>query len=119
MAIRSPREVPKAQRVAMFGWCWPCTLPLFTGYARGGLLCRCASREILKQIFAVHPGAYQSLDWRVLLAGVLAAIMSTGDSQLLVCSSVISENFYKGMIKPGASIANWSTGPASAWWLSL
>ena len=29
--------------------------------------------------------------------------MSTVDSQLLVCSSVISEDFYKGMIKPGAS----------------
>ena len=37
------------------------------------------------------------------LAGVLAAIMSTIDSQLLVCSSAISEDIYRGFIKPGAS----------------
>ncbi len=37
------------------------------------------------------------------LAGVLAAIMSTVDSQLLVCSSAITEDFYRGFIKPDAS----------------
>jgi len=37
------------------------------------------------------------------LAGVLAAIMSTIDSQLLVCSSAISEDIYRGFIKPDAS----------------
>ncbi|HTN35031.1 MAG TPA: sodium/proline symporter PutP [Marinobacter sp.] len=37
------------------------------------------------------------------LAGVLAAIMSTIDSQLLVCSSAISEDIYRGLIRPEAS----------------
>ncbi len=37
------------------------------------------------------------------LAGVLAAIMSTIDSQLLVCSSAISEDIYRGFLRPGAS----------------
>lgn len=37
------------------------------------------------------------------LAGVLAAIMSTIDSQLLVCSSAISEDIYRGFIRPKAS----------------
>ncbi len=37
------------------------------------------------------------------LAGVLAAIMSTIDSQLLVCSSAIAEDIYRGLIRPGAS----------------
>ncbi|GAA3576277.1 sodium/proline symporter PutP [Marinobacter xestospongiae] len=36
------------------------------------------------------------------LAGVLAAIMSTIDSQLLVCSSAISEDIYRGLIRPQA-----------------
>lgn len=36
----------------------------------------------------------------VLLAAVLAAVMSTADSQLLVCSSVLSEDFLKTLMKP-------------------
>lgn len=38
-----------------------------------------------------------------ILAGVLAAIMSTVDSQLLVCSSAIAEDIYRGLIRPKAS----------------
>ncbi len=38
----------------------------------------------------------------ICLAAILAAIMSTADSQLLVASSVISEDFYKGLIRPDA-----------------
>jgi sodium/proline symporter len=39
----------------------------------------------------------------VITAAILSAIMSTIDSQLLVCSSVISEDFYRVFIKPRAS----------------
>lgn len=38
-----------------------------------------------------------------LLAAILAAVMSTIDSQLLVCSSAITEDFYRGFIDPDAS----------------
>ncbi|MET1255956.1 sodium/proline symporter PutP [Aliikangiella maris] len=38
-----------------------------------------------------------------LLAAILAAVMSTIDSQLLVSSSAVTEDFYRGLIKPGAS----------------
>lgn len=37
------------------------------------------------------------------LCGVLAAIMSTADSQLLVTASAVSKDIYKGMIKKDAS----------------
>ncbi|WP_322529051.1 sodium/proline symporter PutP [Salinicola sp. LHM] len=37
------------------------------------------------------------------LAGVLAAIMSTVDSQLLVCSSTLAEDIYRGFLRPAAS----------------
>lgn len=37
------------------------------------------------------------------LCGILAAIMSTADSQLLVTASAISSDLYKGVIKPDAS----------------
>jgi sodium/proline symporter len=39
----------------------------------------------------------------ILLAAILSAIMSTVDSQLLVCSSAIAEDFYKAIIHPDAS----------------
>ncbi len=39
----------------------------------------------------------------VLLAAILAAIMSTIDSQLLVSSSAVAEDLYRGFIRPKAS----------------
>lgn len=39
----------------------------------------------------------------VFLCGILAAIMSTADSQLLVCSSAVSTDIYKDIIKKDAS----------------
>lgn len=39
----------------------------------------------------------------VILAGILAATMSTSDSQLLVASSSVSQNFFKGLICKKAS----------------
>lgn len=38
----------------------------------------------------------------VLLSAILAAIMSTLSCQLLVCSSAITEDFYKGFLRPTA-----------------
>ncbi|WP_202405639.1 MULTISPECIES: sodium/proline symporter PutP [Halomonadaceae] len=38
----------------------------------------------------------------ILLAAILAAIMSTADSQLLVSSSALAEDFYKGFFRPDA-----------------
>ncbi|MDH5630883.1 MAG: sodium/solute symporter, partial [Gammaproteobacteria bacterium] len=38
-----------------------------------------------------------------LLAAILAAVMSTVDSQLLVSSSAVTEDFYRGFIRPQAS----------------
>jgi len=39
----------------------------------------------------------------ILLAAILAAIMSTADSQLLVSSSALAEDFYKALLRPNAS----------------
>ncbi len=38
----------------------------------------------------------------ICLAAILAAIMSTADSQLLVCASSLSEDLYRGLLRPGA-----------------
>ena len=39
----------------------------------------------------------------ILLAAILSAIMSTIDSQLLVCSSALTKDFYQKTIKKDAS----------------
>lgn len=39
----------------------------------------------------------------ILLAGIVAAVMSTADSQLLVVGSTIGEDAYKGVLRPEAS----------------
>ena len=39
----------------------------------------------------------------ILLAAVLAAIMSTADSQLLVSSSALAEDFYKALFRRDAT----------------
>ena len=38
----------------------------------------------------------------IFICGILAAIMSTADSQLLVCSSAVSTDIYKDILKPDA-----------------
>ncbi|GAA4868808.1 sodium/proline symporter PutP [Luteimonas vadosa] len=38
----------------------------------------------------------------IILSAILAAVMSTLSSQLLVCSSVLSEDFYRGFLRPAA-----------------
>ena len=39
----------------------------------------------------------------VILSAILAAVMSTLSCQLLVCSSAITEDFYKGLLRPQAA----------------
>ena len=38
----------------------------------------------------------------MLLSAILAAIMSTLSCQLLVCSSALTEDFYRGFLRPAA-----------------
>lgn len=38
----------------------------------------------------------------ICLAGILAAVMSTADSQLLVSASALTEDFYRGLLRPDA-----------------
>ena len=41
----------------------------------------------------------------IILSAILAAVMSTLSCQLLVCSSAIAEDFYKGFLRPNAAQA--------------
>ncbi|MBE5925119.1 MAG: sodium/proline symporter PutP [Lachnospiraceae bacterium] len=57
--------------------------------------------EMIKQIFVSD--FHLEFIGGLFLCGILAAIMSTADSQLLVTSSAVAEDIYKGIIKKDAS----------------
>ena len=101
MGIRSAGEVKKARLIAMV---WV-TITLFAAVAVG-LVGRALVTDIdnTETIFMTlvdltfHPAVAG-----ILLAAILAAVMSTADSQLLVTASAISEDFYKVLIRKNAS----------------
>lgn len=56
--------------------------------------------EMIKEVFTKEINA--PLIAGIFLCGILAAIMSTADSQLLVSASAVAEDIYKGIIKKDA-----------------
>lgn len=104
MAVESPKSVPKAQMIGI-GWMvfslFGAVLVGFTGIAyfaeAGGL----EDEEFVFMMMIQE--LFNPWIAGILLAAILSAVMSTVDSQLLVCSSAIAEDFYKGMMRPSAS----------------
>jgi sodium/proline symporter len=104
MAIRSPSEIPVARRIAMVWVTLSMAGALLAGLAGVGVFAENPLVEVdvetvfirLVQVF-LHP-----VPAGICLAAVLAAIMSTADSQLLVSSSVLAEDFYKQVVHKNA-----------------
>ncbi len=103
MAIRSAVEIKPARKIAMI---W--VLVSLIGALLAGLSGRAlfgggipaAQSETIFMILVnqlTHP-----VIGGILLAAVLAAIMSTADSQLLVTSSALTEDLYRVIIRPKA-----------------
>jgi sodium/proline symporter len=102
MAISSKDEIKKARRIAMV---W-----VFFSLAASvlvGVFGRVYFSEILSDpekifMFTVD-GLFTPIIAGVLLAAILAASMSTADSQLLVAASSVSEDIFKKYIKKDAT----------------
>ncbi len=104
MAIRSVRDVPAARNIGM-GWMILCLIgALGTGFAGLAYATR-TGLEVTdpETIFIVLSDVlFNPFVTGLLLAGILAAIMSTISSQLLVSSSSLTEDFYKVFVRRGA-----------------
>ncbi len=102
MAIESPVRLVAARRVAMTWMVIVLTGSVLTGLAGMAYF----GEQGLANPETVFIELSQTLfnPWvaGVISAAILAAIMSTIDSQLLVSSSVISEDFYRVFIRPQA-----------------
>jgi sodium/proline symporter len=96
MAINTPDKIPSARRIAL-SWTFISLLSaLIIGFAGnvilGGQLQSGDSEKVFIELLnlLLHP-----IPAGICLAAVLAAIMSTADSQLLVASSALTEDIYK------------------------
>ncbi|MGB3681817.1 MAG: sodium/proline symporter PutP [Rubrobacteraceae bacterium] len=102
MGIRSAGEVPKARRIAVTWVLTALTASMFLG-----LMGIVYFQDQLGNPETVFINMVQEVvnPWiaGILLAAVLAAVMSTADSQLLVASSALSEDFYRTFLNREAS----------------
>lgn len=103
LATHSNKDLIKARRIAV-SWT---VLSLFGSVMVGLVFVQNnLAMEIVdgEKIFMVLVNAvFHPIPAGILLAAILAAIMSTADSQLLVSSSALAEDFYKELIRPHAS----------------
>ncbi|MDD6848392.1 MAG: sodium:proline symporter, partial [Oscillospiraceae bacterium] len=107
MAIKSDAEVKKSRKVAIT---W--VVLAFIASVLVGLIGRAFLTTQLDDPETVFINMIQQVFSSnfvlifiggIFLCGILAAIMSTADSQLLVTASAISEDMYKGVVKKNAS----------------
>ncbi|WP_299806472.1 sodium/proline symporter PutP [uncultured Shewanella sp.] len=103
MAIASPDDIPVSRRIAMSWMLLALAGALATGIA--GSLYFAAEPLTNPETVFIHLAHAAFNPWigGLLIAAILSAIMSTIDSQLLVCSSVITEDFYKKWLRPQAT----------------
>ncbi len=109
MAIKNEHEVKKSRKIAIV-WCvLSLVAACFVGLVARGYLTNqltdanseTAFIRLIQQLFSGN--GFLIFIGGIFLCGILAAIMSTADSQLLVTSSAISEDIFKGVIKKDAS----------------
>jgi len=101
-AIRSEHDVPVARRVAV-GWTALCLLgACLVGFAGIGYF-ETPLEDGEKVFMLLVDALFHPVIAGVLLAAILAAVMSTADSQLLVSSSALAEDFYKALFRRDAT----------------
>ena len=106
MGIESPGAIKKSRRIATTWVLISLTAAVLIGisgrmFLGDGLLVTAGNEEtiyinMVSRIFPVFIAG-------IFLSAILAAIMSTADSQLLVTASAITEDFYHNKIRPNAS----------------
>ncbi|QIK37386.1 sodium/proline symporter PutP [Caldichromatium japonicum] len=99
-AIASPDRIATARQIAV-GWV-ALTLAgaMLTGLTGASLIAPPLTPESRETVFIVLVNQlFPPLLAGVMLAAILAAIMSTADSQLLVCSSTFTEDLYRTLLR--------------------
>lgn len=104
MAIDRPEGLGRARNIALTWTALGLIAAIAVGLAGWQVLAPGQAGDDPEQVFIVLVGVlFHPLVAGVCLAAILAAIMSTADSQLLVASSALTEDFYKQLLRPQAS----------------
>lgn len=106
MAIRTTAEIRKAKSIAMVWVVASLSFAVVVGLV--GLVCLdvpLPAGDQEKIFMVMVDQLVPTVLAGVFLAAILAAIMSTADSQLLVTSSALTEDFYKVLLRKEASDA--------------
>lgn len=103
MALKSVKQVPTARLIGMFWMVLGLLGAVFTGFV--GIAYFAANPLADPETVFMDLSQVLFNPWvaGVLLAAILSAIMSTIDSQLLVSSSAVAEDFYKAIFKKDAT----------------
>ena len=118
MAIRSEKELKKSSAIAIvwvvlsLGFTIAIGLlgraflyPEILGVTEGAPSAESVFIEMIQKIFIEKtPIPFIA---GLFICGILAAVMSTADSQLLVCSSSVSKDIYQNILNPEASDIAW------------
>jgi len=103
-AIHNRSAIPSARRIAMTWVVISMSGALLVGFAGIGLIDEPLAGPDSEKVFMVLVTALlHPLVAGICLAAILAAIMSTADSQLLVSASVFTEDFYKTLFRRNAT----------------
>ncbi|MEE2028298.1 High-affinity proline transporter PutP [Shewanella oneidensis] len=100
MAIGTVDALPTSRRIAMSWMILSLLGALATGLAGSVYFANEPLANAETVFFHLAQAAFNPWIGGLLIAAILSAIMSTIDSQLLVCSSVITEDFYRKWLRP-------------------
>lgn len=108
MAVKSEKELKKSSAVAII-WCFlslvaACIIGVLGRAYFAGDILEDSENVFIQMINSVFNSKLAvPFIGGIFICGILAAIMSTADSQLLVCASSVSKDIYKNIIKPDAN----------------
>lgn len=103
MAIRSSGEIKHATRIAMTWVVLSLSAAVAIGMVGRVYLAPPLTGTATETVFMVMTNdIFASFPAGVIMSAILAAIMSTASSQLLVTASAVSQDFYKALIKQNA-----------------
>jgi sodium/proline symporter len=104
MAIQSSEQIKKARIIAMVWVIISLTAAVFVGVVGRVYLTQTLEGSAVETVFMVMVNTtFPTVIAGILLAAILAAIMSTADSQLLVTASALTEDLYKALFRKNAS----------------